>query len=76
MNCLVTFEALARNRSVTKTANELCVTPSAVSQRIRLLESIVQEVLFWRTGFSLTESGQAYLAVVRESLQLLQSYSE
>lgn len=52
MSCLVTFEALARNRSVTKTAHELCVTPSAVSQRIRLLESLVQGDLFRRNALS------------------------
>ena len=31
IQCLLTFEALARLRSVTLTADELCVTPSAVS---------------------------------------------
>ena len=30
IQCLLTFEALARLRSVTQTADELCVTPSAV----------------------------------------------
>ena len=33
IQCLLTFEALARLRSVTLTADELCVTPSAVSHR-------------------------------------------
>ena len=38
VQCLLTFEALARLRSVTQAAEELCVTPSAVSHRIRQLE--------------------------------------
>jgi DNA-binding transcriptional LysR family regulator len=41
IQCLLTFEALARLRSATQTADELCVTPSAVSHRIRQLEQIV-----------------------------------
>ena len=32
IQCLLTFEALARLRSVTQAADELCVTPSAVSR--------------------------------------------
>ena len=38
IQCLLTFEALARLRSVTLTADELSVTPSAVSHRVRQLE--------------------------------------
>ena len=34
IQCLLTFEALARLRSVTQTAEELCVTPSAVSAAV------------------------------------------
>ena len=37
IQCLLTFEALARLRSVTQAAEELCVTPSAVSHRIKQL---------------------------------------
>jgi len=35
IQCLLTFEALARLRSVTQTAEELCATPSAVSHRLK-----------------------------------------
>ena len=35
IQCLLTFEALARLRSVTQAAEELCVTPSAVSHRVK-----------------------------------------
>ena len=41
IQCLLTFEALARLRSVTQAAEELCVTPSAVSHRVKQLEQII-----------------------------------
>ena len=50
IQCLLTFEALARLRSVTQTA-ELCVTPSAVSHRVRQLEQILGTRLFGRSDF-------------------------
>jgi LysR family glycine cleavage system transcriptional activator len=54
IQCLLTFEALARLRSVTQTAEELCVTPSAVSHRVKQLEQILGTRLFGRADFSLT----------------------
>ena len=73
INCLLSFEALARLRSVTKAAEELSVTPSAVSHRIRQLETHLSEKLFARADFSLTGQGDAYLGRVREALRLLVS---
>jgi DNA-binding transcriptional LysR family regulator len=67
----LTFEALARLRSVTQTAEELCVTPSAVSHRVKQLEQIIGTSLFGRTDFSLTTEGSEYLAHVREGLSSL-----
>lgn len=52
IQCLLTFEALARLRSVTQTADELCVTPSAVSHRVKQLEQILGTRLFGRADFS------------------------
>ena len=72
IQCLLTFEALARLRSVTQTAEELCVTPSAVSHRVKQLEQILGTRLFGRADFSLTTDGSAYLAQVREGLSALQ----
>jgi LysR family glycine cleavage system transcriptional activator len=69
---LVAFEALARLRSVTLAGDELSVTPSAVSHRIRQLESQLGLKLFARADFSLTTDGAAYLARVREALSALQ----
>ncbi len=74
IQCLLTFEALARLRSVTQSADELCVTPSAVSHRVRQLEQIIGTKLFGRADFSLTTEGVEYLAHVREGLSMLQRF--
>jgi LysR family transcriptional regulator, glycine cleavage system transcriptional activator len=71
IQCLLTFEALARLRSVSLAADELCVTPSAVSHRVRQLEQIIGTKLFGRSDFSLTTEGSEYLAHVREGLAVL-----
>jgi len=74
IQCLLTFEALARLRSVTQTSEELCVTPSAVSHRVKQLEQIIGTKLFGRADFSLTTEGSEYLAHVREGLTSLQKF--
>lgn len=74
IQCLLTFEALARLRSVTQASEELCVTPSAVSHRVKQLEQIIGTKLFGRTNFSLTTEGSEYLAQVREGLAFLQKF--
>lgn len=71
IQCLLTFEALARLRSVTQAADELCVTPSAISHRIKQLEQVIGTKLFGRADFSLTTEGSEYLAHVREGLSIL-----
>lgn len=71
IQCLLTFEALARLRSVSQAAEELCVTPSAVSHRIKQLEEALGTRLFGRADFSLTTEGSEYLAHVREGLTAL-----
>ena len=74
IQCLLTFEALARLRSVTQASEELCVTPSAVSHRVRQMEQIIGTKLFGRADFSLTTEGSEYLAHVREGLSTLQKF--
>ena len=74
IQCLLTFEALARLRSVTLAAEELFVTPSAVSHRVKQLEQILGTKLFGRADFSLTTEGSEYLAHVREGLATLQRF--
>ena len=74
IQCLLTFEALARLRSVTQASEELCVTPSAVSHRVKQLEQIIGTKLFGRADFSLTTEGSEYLAHVRQGLSILQKF--
>lgn len=74
IQCLLTFEALARLRSVTLASEELFVTPSAVSHRVKQLEQIIGTKLFGRADFSLTVEGSEYLAHVREGLATLQKF--
>jgi LysR family glycine cleavage system transcriptional activator len=72
IQCLLTFDAVARLRNVGRAADELCVTPSAVSHRIRQLEAHVGFKLFGRSDFALTTDGAAYLQNVRSGLAALQ----
>ncbi|MCA0241721.1 MAG: LysR family transcriptional regulator [Proteobacteria bacterium] len=72
IQCLVTFEAVARLRSASRAAEELCVTTSAVSHRIRQLESHLGFTLFRRGEFNLTADGAAYIGHVRSGLASLE----
>ena len=54
VQCLLTFEALARLRSVTQAAEELCVTPSAVSHRVKQLEQLLGVKLIGATAHYVT----------------------
>lgn len=68
IQCLLTFEALARLRHAGRAADELCVTPSAISHRIRQLEAHLGVKLFSRADFALTAEGATYLANVQVGL--------
>ena len=56
------FEAVARHLSVKRAADELCLSPSAVSHQIRALEDYFDTALFERQGnrLRLTLTGRAY----------------
>ncbi len=71
VHALSAFEAAARHGSFALAAEELCITPSALSHRIRLLEEFVGERLFLRDGrnVGLSEFGRRYLDVVRQALR-------
>lgn len=68
-----TFEVVARLLSVSRAAEELEVTPSAVSHQIRTLEEYLGTALFTRANntLRLTAAGQQYMSQVSESLLLL-----
>jgi len=76
VHALSAFEAAARHNSFALAAEELCITPSALSHRIRLLEDFVGERLFYRDGRSivLSEFGRRYLDVVRSALRTLTDF--
>ncbi|MCQ1060350.1 LysR substrate-binding domain-containing protein [Photobacterium sp. DNB23_23_1] len=67
------FEAAARLGSLTKAADELCVTPTAVSKQIKQLESLLSTELFIRStqGVRLSDEGRRYLDRVTEALTIL-----
>jgi len=71
IHCLQSFEALARLRSVSLAAEELSVTPSAISHRIRQLETQLGTRLFSRGDFTTSADGAAYLVQVRQALAAL-----
>lgn len=73
LNWIRSFEAAARLQNFTEAGQELGMTQVGVSQHIRLLEQNLGEVLFHRLprGVKLTDAGEAYLHVVRESLDRL-----
>lgn len=76
VHALSAFEAAARLGSFAVAAEELCITPSALSHRIRLLEDFVGERLFLRDGrtVTLSEFGRRYLDVVRAALRTLTDF--
>ena len=65
------FEAAARHLSFKKAAEELNVTPSAISQQIKKLESYLGVPLFERlaNGLQLTQHGVSMIPKVREGLE-------
>jgi LysR family transcriptional regulator, glycine cleavage system transcriptional activator len=71
LNALRAFEATARHLSVKHAADELCVTPGAVSQMLKALELHLGVKLFRRVnrGIFLTDAGQGYLPPVRNAFR-------
>jgi LysR family glycine cleavage system transcriptional activator len=73
LNALRAFEAAARHLNFSRAADELSVTPGAVSQQIQNLEDYVGAALFKRTprGLLLTDSAQTALPALREAFDRL-----
>jgi LysR family glycine cleavage system transcriptional activator len=74
LNALRAFEAAGRHLSVTKAADELCVTAAAVSHQVKTLEDYLAVKLFRRSGnaLSLTDAGQAFLPALRAGFAQLE----
>ena len=68
------FEAAARHLSFSRAADELFVTPSAVSHQVRGLENSLGVRLFVRLtrALSLTESGERLAHVLRDSFDRIE----
>ena len=73
LNAIRAFEAVVRHGSVVRAANELCVTPTAVSHQIRLLEDFLQVELFSRRNSRIfpTPGALANVARVSQALDLI-----
>ena len=73
LNALRSFEAAARHGSFKAAAEELCVSHSAISHQVKLLEQYLGMELFSRRSraVELTRAGRAYYPVLRETFDRL-----
>jgi len=73
LNALRAFEASARHLSFTRAADELAVTPAAVSHQVKALEDLLGVTLFRRTkrALLLTDEAQAVLPGIRDGFERL-----
>ena len=73
LNALRAFETVARLLSVKKAADELNVTPAAVSHQIKLLEELTGRVLLIRKprGIELTDAARAALPLLASGFDQL-----
>jgi len=78
LNALRAFEAAARAGSYVAAAEELKVSPAAVSQQIHKLEAFLDKRLFMRFNnrVVLTDAGQAVYAGASEALQSISALTE
>lgn len=69
LNALRAFEAAARHLSFARAADELFVTPAAVSHQVKGLEAYLGDQLFHRqpNGLALTDAGRMYLPPLSEA---------
>ena len=75
---LQAFETIARRKSFSLAAEELHLTPSAVSHQVAKLESLLGVRLFERSarGVELTPAGQQYLQRVASALGAINTATE
>lgn len=78
IKAILAFEQAARFGNVAKAAEQLNITPSAVSHQLAKLEAIVGRPLFYRTskGLDLTPVGVQYLNDISGALQRLGAATE
>jgi LysR family transcriptional regulator, glycine cleavage system transcriptional activator len=78
LNAFRAFEAAARGGSYVAAAEELDVSPAAVSQQVRKLEGFLGKRLFMRFNnrVVLTDAGQAIYAGASDTLQSISALTE
>ncbi len=78
LKALHVFEVTARHLSFSKAADELCVSQSAVSHQIKLLESSLGKSLFKRehNQVSLTVYGGSLFAVTSDSFKRIKAITD
>ena len=78
LNALRAFEAAGRHGSFQRAAEELCVTPGAVAQQIKKLESWAGVLLFERhsQGVTLTPLARRLMPELRAGLEALGTVSQ
>ncbi|MFT6556783.1 transcriptional regulator GcvA [Sneathiella sp.] len=78
LNALRAFEAAAKYLSFSKAADELSVTPAAISHQIKALEEWLGVPLFRRMNrvVILTDEGQSYVVGIREGLFAINDATE
>ncbi|HEX6637776.1 MAG TPA: LysR substrate-binding domain-containing protein [Steroidobacteraceae bacterium] len=78
LKAIKTFQIAARHSSFAVAADELCITPSAVSHQIRTLETQLGLPLFSRgaRALALTDAGARYLEQIDDLFVRLDSVTE
>jgi len=78
LTALRAFEAAARHASFVRAADELAVTPAAISHQVKALEAHLGVRLFRRRnrGLVLTDAGRGYLPALTEGLDRLARATE
>ena len=71
---ILVFHAAARAGSISRAAEELRVTPSAVSQQVQLLEGQLGVTLLAKAGrgIVLTEAGERYFSMIADQIERIQ----
>jgi len=78
LKSILTFEVVTRLGSISKAAEELSISPSAISHQITNLEAQIGRKLFERTarGVELTRSGERYQQSLVGALAVIASAAE
>ena len=78
LKSVMAFEAVARHLSVTKAAEEACVSREAMSRQLRILEEYLGVKLFDRLhrAMSLTKAGKDFQITINASLESIAEVSE